>query len=84
MSDLKTETLEEMATRLRVLRESRRLTLEGLGEKVGLSKSAISRIETGERLPTLDQLFDLAGALNADADALIAKPERRGRKAGAA
>jgi DNA-binding XRE family transcriptional regulator len=46
--------------RLRQLRRERRMTQTQLGQVVGLDKSMISMIESGQRLPSLDNARALA------------------------
>jgi transcriptional regulator with XRE-family HTH domain len=45
------------------LREARGLTQEQLGWSCGLHQTAIARIESGERRPTLPTIFKLAAGL---------------------
>lgn len=45
------------------LREQRGLTQEQLGWASGLHQTAVARIETGERLPTLGTIFKIADGL---------------------
>jgi transcriptional regulator with XRE-family HTH domain len=45
------------------IRERRGLTQEQLGWEAGLHQTAIARIESGERKPTLDTIFKLAAGL---------------------
>jgi transcriptional regulator with XRE-family HTH domain len=45
------------------IRESRKLTQEQLGWAAGLHQTAIARIESGERQPTLSTVFKLARGL---------------------
>lgn len=52
-----------IGTNLRVLREKRELTQEGLGEQIDLSQSQIKRIERGERAITLQQAMAAAKVL---------------------
>ncbi len=57
-------TLEErIQTRIRWLRKERRLTQEQLCDLAGISRDAISRIESGSRAPTLSTLDRVAAAL---------------------
>ncbi|WP_363557113.1 helix-turn-helix domain-containing protein [Microbacterium sp. LWO12-1.2] len=67
--------LEAIGPRLRRLRASRTLTLSEVAALSGLSVSALSRIETGHRQPTLDALIPLARAYGVSLDRLIAAPE---------
>ena len=57
--------------RLKALRNARGLSLDGLGERAGLSPSTISRVETGKRALGLDVLVALANALDISLDALL-------------
>ena len=53
----------DVGSRIRKLREQRRLSLRALSAKSGLSVNAISRIERGESSPTVASLLRLSGAL---------------------
>jgi transcriptional regulator with XRE-family HTH domain len=57
------ETLD-VGTRVREIREERRMSLRALAERCGLSVNAISRIERGESSPTVSSLLQLATGLN--------------------
>ncbi len=50
--------------RIHRLRKQRQLTQEALCDKAGISVDAVSRIESGDRVPTLDTLQRIATALN--------------------
>lgn len=54
--------LSKVGSRLRRLRNERGWRLEDLAERTGLSISYLSRIEGGEREPSLAALFAVAGA----------------------
>lgn len=54
------EGLPEMAPRLRALRRRRGLTLEAVARRAGLSPAHLSRLETGQRQPSLPMLLALA------------------------
>lgn len=54
--------LVKAGERLRRLRKERGWRLEDLSERTGLSKSYLSRIEGGEREPSLAALFNVAAA----------------------
>jgi transcriptional regulator with XRE-family HTH domain len=45
------------------LRQGREMTQEQLGWAAGLHQTAVARIESGERKPTLDTIIKLAGGL---------------------
>ncbi len=74
LSNAREDIFRELGIRIKALREAKRMTLDALSLQIGSSKSALSRIETAERQPTLPQLFDLADALGVDAAGLIDKP----------
>ena len=59
---------------LRAARVAAKLTQEDLAEKLGTTKSAISRYEQGKREPALAQIAKIAAALNVRIDSLL-EPE---------
>ncbi|MCU1400798.1 MAG: family transcriptional regulator, partial [Acidimicrobiales bacterium] len=64
--------IEEIARgRLRSLRLARGWTLDELARRSMISASTISRIETGHRRLALDNLADLARALEASVDDIL-------------
>ncbi|BBK38183.1 transcriptional regulator [Allostella sp. ATCC 35155] len=65
-----------LAQRLRALRTERALTLDGLAERSGVSRSMISLIERGESSPTAAILDRLATGLGMSLAALFADAER--------
>jgi transcriptional regulator with XRE-family HTH domain len=67
---------EKLADRLRGLRSERGLTLEGLAERTGVSRSMISLIERGESSPTAAVLDKLAAGLGVTLASLFADPKR--------
>ncbi|WP_327675044.1 helix-turn-helix domain-containing protein [Kitasatospora sp. NBC_00458] len=67
--------LDEVAPRLRRLREKRGITLAALSETTGISKSTLSRLESGQRRPSLELLLPLAGAYRVPLDELVGAPE---------
>jgi transcriptional regulator with XRE-family HTH domain len=77
------ETALALAVRQRVrqLRRDRGLTQEQLCERAGISVDAITRIESGSRVPTLATLDAIASALGVPVAALLAgAPEPRKRQ----
>src|SRR5687768_5647283 len=62
-----------LATRLRDLRAENGLTLDGLAERTGVSRSMISLIERGESSPTAMVLDKLAGGLGVTLASLFAE-----------
>jgi len=69
-------TLDEVAPRLKGLRLHRRLTLTGVSTTTGISKSTLSRLENGQRRPTLELLLALSHAYRVPLDDLVAAPEQ--------
>jgi transcriptional regulator with XRE-family HTH domain len=57
--------------RIRALRAERGLTQEELCERAGISIDAVSRIEGGSRVPTLDTLQRIAGGLDVAVEELL-------------
>ncbi len=55
-----------VASRIRALRRRRGLTLDALAEAVGVHKGHLSRIERGEKAPSLSTLEAIGTALGAD------------------
>lgn len=68
-------TLERVGARLKRLRLQRRMTLTGVATATGISKSTMSRLETGQRRATLELLLALSHAYRVPLDALVAAPE---------
>jgi transcriptional regulator with XRE-family HTH domain len=67
--------LEQVGARLKRLRTQRRMTLAGVAQMTGISKSTMSRLETGQRRPTLELLLALSHAYRVPLDDLVAAPE---------
>jgi len=67
-----------LAQRLRSLRAERGLTLDGLAERTGVSRSMISLIERGESSPTAVILDKLAGGLGVTLASLFDETEQAG------
>src|SRR4051794_17333641 len=72
------EDLDEAITaagpRLRALRRQRGITLADLSDGTGISVSTLSRLESGERRPTLELLLPLARAYGVTLDELVDAP----------
>jgi transcriptional regulator with XRE-family HTH domain len=60
--------------RLRSLRRQREVTLEELSAQTGISKSTLSRLESGSRRPTLELLLPLARIHGVTLDELVGAP----------
>jgi transcriptional regulator with XRE-family HTH domain len=67
--------LDQVGARLKRLRTQRGLTLTGVAESTGISKSTMSRLETGQRRPTLQLLLALSHAYRLPLGDLVAAPE---------
>ncbi|MFF5706016.1 helix-turn-helix domain-containing protein [Streptomyces sp. NPDC012794] len=66
--------LDEVGPRLRRLRDRHGLTLAALSEETGISKSTLSRLESGQRRPSLELLLPLARAYRVALDDLVGAP----------
>lgn len=66
--------LDAVGQRLRSLRQQRHLTLAGLSATTGISTSTLSRLESGDRKPTLELLLALARAYQVALDDLVGAP----------
>src|SRR3712207_6235111 len=68
------DVLAEVGPRLRRLRERRGVTLTELAAKTGISKSTLSRLESGQRRPSLELLLPLAKTYHLPLDELVGAP----------
>ena len=68
------DVLAEVGPRLRRLRERRGVTLTALAAQTGISKSTLSRLESGQRKPSLELLLPLAAAYHLPLDELVGAP----------
>ena len=78
MADDETTTdavLTAVGPRLRALRVRRGSTLTQLSEETGISVSTLSRLESGQRRPTLELLLPLARSHQVPLDELVGAPE---------
>ena len=74
MDDDLDHALAAVGPRLRALRKQREVTLATLSEATGVSVSTLSRLESGERRPTLELLLPLAKAHGVTLDELVDAP----------
>lgn len=75
MSDDQTASvLTAVGPRLRALRQQHGTTLTDLAESTGISLSTLSRLESGQRRPTLELLLPLARAYRVQLDELVGAP----------
>ncbi|MFE0426879.1 helix-turn-helix domain-containing protein [Streptomyces sp. NPDC058953] len=66
--------LDGVGPRLRRIRRERGATLEALSEVTGISVSTLSRLESGQRRPSLELLLPLARAHRMPLDDLVGAP----------
>ncbi|MFF3856233.1 helix-turn-helix domain-containing protein [Micromonospora sp. NPDC002575] len=74
MTDDLDRALAGVGPRLRALRRQRETTLAELSAVTGISVSTLSRLESGARRPTLEQLLPLARAHGVTLDDLVDAP----------
>jgi transcriptional regulator with XRE-family HTH domain len=67
--------LDQVGPRIKRLRTQRGITLTALAAATGISKSTLSRLETGQRRPSLELLLPLAQAYRVPLDDLVGAPE---------
>jgi transcriptional regulator with XRE-family HTH domain len=75
MDDDLSRALGAVGPRLRALRKQRETTLAALSAVTGISVSTLSRLESGDRRPTLEQLLPLARAHGVTLDDLVGAPQ---------
>ncbi len=75
MDDDLDAVLSAVGPRLRALRRERETTLSALAEATGISVSTLSRLESGQRRPTLELLLPLARAHGVQIDDLVRAPQ---------
>jgi transcriptional regulator with XRE-family HTH domain len=73
-TDQDVDVLTGVGPRLRALRLERDATLTGLSATTGISVSTLSRLESGQRRPTLELLLPLARAHQVPLDELVGAP----------
>ncbi|WUH99710.1 XRE family transcriptional regulator [Spirillospora sp. NBC_00431] len=69
------ETLAQVGPRLKRVRTQRGVSLSALAEATGISKSTLSRLETGQRRPSLELLLPISQAHKVPLDELVGAPE---------
>jgi transcriptional regulator with XRE-family HTH domain len=65
------DVLAEVGPRLKRLRQRQGVTLTALAAKTGISKSTLSRLESGQRKPSLELLLPLAELYHLPLDELV-------------
>ncbi|MEH6941485.1 helix-turn-helix domain-containing protein [Bacillus sp. JJ722] len=63
------------SSRIKALREARKLTMQELADKVGISKSMISYYENGKKTPSVKTINIIASVLNVSVDYLLGKTD---------
>ena len=74
MDDATDDVLDAVGPRLRALRQEHELTLAELSAATGISVSTLSRLESGQRRPTLELLLPLARVHQVPLDELVGAP----------
>src|SRR3954468_5430952 len=67
--------LDLVGPRLKRVRSDRGVTLTDVAERTGISKSTLSRLENGQRKPSLELLLPLAEVYRVPLDDLVGAPE---------
>ncbi|MEU4644400.1 XRE family transcriptional regulator [Micromonospora sp. NPDC023814] len=67
--------LAQVGSRLKRIRTHRNVTLSALAEATGISKSTLSRLESGQRRPSLELLLPISQAHQVPLDELVGAPE---------
>lgn len=68
---------EQLGARLHELRRQRQLTLQELAERSGVSRAMLSKIERGEKMPTVVLALHIAQALGLTMSQLLGVVEQR-------
>lgn len=63
-----------IAPRLRQARQKKDVTLDELSQSTGISKSTLSRLESGQRKPSLELLLPIVAALSVSLDDIVTSP----------
>jgi transcriptional regulator with XRE-family HTH domain len=61
---------------IRIWRDLKGLKQVDLAKKIGISKEAMSNIETGESKPNIERLEDIADALEIEVSQLLTNPQQ--------
>ena len=76
-SSTRNEQLAQLASTLKRLRKEKHLSLEGLSERSGVSRSMISKIERAEAMPSTSVLSRLAEALESSFSQLLVEEQQQ-------
>jgi transcriptional regulator with XRE-family HTH domain len=69
--DFNTTTSHNLATSIAKLRKQANLSQEQLGDKLGVSRQAVSKWESGEALPELERLLEMSTLFDVSIDAML-------------
>ena len=72
--------IEKLIGLLREKRMQKKLSVNEVATRSGLSRAMVSRVEKGERLPTIDTLLRISEALEIDLARLLRKAVNSVRK----
>ncbi|WP_152364689.1 helix-turn-helix domain-containing protein [Microlunatus speluncae] len=75
MTDEYEQVLTDVGPRLKRLRQDRSATLQDVSDATGISVSTLSRLESGQRRPTLELLLPLAREYAVAIDDLVGAPD---------
>ncbi|WP_421903602.1 helix-turn-helix domain-containing protein [Maridesulfovibrio sp.] len=68
------QDIDIVAHNLKILRESRKLSLDQLSQRTGVSKSMLRQIENGKSSPTIATIWKIANGLKISFTTLLRKP----------
>jgi transcriptional regulator with XRE-family HTH domain len=68
--------IEEVGKRIRLFRNQKGMSLEELGEKVGVSKSFMSKMENGKKPISLERIESISKALDIEVEFLLVDNKR--------
>jgi transcriptional regulator with XRE-family HTH domain len=68
--------IEEVGKRIRLFRNQKGMSLEELGEKIGVSKSFVSKIENGKKPISLERIESISKALDIEVEYLLVDRNR--------
>lgn len=64
------------SARLKLLRETNKLTIVDIATKLGIAKQSVHTWETMKTIPSADKLFDLAEMLDVSIDYLVGRTDK--------
>ena len=71
--------LSLLGQRIKLERKTRRLTLEVLSERIGISRNFLWEIESGRKTPALNTLYNMSKELNVSIDYLMGLTDEKER-----